>query len=74
MKKNIGSFDRNIRLLVAIVLLIIALIGVVPGNWNIITWSLGGIFLLTSLTGRCPLYSACGIDTQSHDKAQSSKN
>lgn len=58
-----GSADRIIRLLAGAVLMYLAYTNVLAGGWIIAAWIVGGIFVLTSLTGRCPLYSLFGIRT-----------
>lgn len=61
MKRNVGSLDRAIRIILGIVLL--ALIWIYPDSpyrW----WGLIGLIpLLTGLFGTCPLYSILGIKT-----------
>ena len=64
MKKNVGLYDRALRLVFAVGVIVLAYIHVLPGSWNILTWCVGGILLLTAAFGRCPLYSVCGIDTR----------
>lgn len=64
MKKNVGKYDRALRLVLAVVVFILAYVHVLPGSWNIITWCVGVILLVTAAFGRCPLYSACGVDTR----------
>jgi len=64
MKENVGKYDRALRLVLAVVVFILAYIHVLPGSWNIITWCVAGILLLTAAFGRCLLYRACGVDTR----------
>ena len=62
MKKNIGSIDKILRVLIAIIFIaygvinqsLLGLIGLIP--------------LLTASLGICPLYSIIGISTCSIDK------
>jgi hypothetical protein len=61
--RNIGSFDRLIRLVVGVVLL--GLFGALTGPWKYVTL-LGLLPLGTALTGHCPVYSKLRIDTKSH--------
>lgn len=63
MKKNMGTADRIIRLLVAAVFAVLYFGGYVPGTLGIGLVIAGGIFLLTSLAGFCPLYSLVGMST-----------
>ena len=63
MKKNIGSTDRIIRVLVALVIGVLYFMNVISGTIGIVLVALGGIFLLTSIAGICPLYMPFGIRT-----------
>ena len=63
MKKNMGGADRSIRILLAAVLAYLYFSGIVTGTWGLVLVILGGVFVLTSLVGFCPLYAAVGINT-----------
>ena len=63
MKKNMGSADRIIRLLLAAVFAYLYFGGVVTGTLGIVLVVLGGVFALTSLISFCPLYSIVGLNT-----------
>jgi len=63
MKKNMGTFDRIFRVLVAAVIAVLYFTNVISGTLGIILLALGGIFVLTSLVGFCPLYLPFGINT-----------
>jgi hypothetical protein len=63
MKKNMGTADRVIRLLLAGVLLYLFFGGVVAGTLGIILAIVGGVFALTSLVSFCPLYTLIGMNT-----------
>jgi hypothetical protein len=56
MKKNMGSTDRIIRVLVAVLLGVLISAGQIAGVTAIILGILAIIFLLTSAVGFCPLY------------------
>lgn len=62
--KNMGTIDRIIRVLVAIIIAILYYTNVISGTLAIILLVLGGIFLLTSLVSICPLYLPFGIKTR----------
>ena len=66
MKKNMGSADRIIRIVAAIVFAVLYFTGTVTGTLGIVLIVLGGIFMLTSLVGFCPLYAIFGIKTCSN--------
>ncbi len=58
-----GSTDRIIRVILAIVFVVLYFTGTVTGTWGIVLLVLAGIFILTSLVGMCPLYSILGMNT-----------
>jgi hypothetical protein len=63
MKKNMGGADRIIRIILAAVFAYLYFGGIVTGTWGIVLLILGGVFVLTSLIGFCPLYAPLGIST-----------
>ena len=74
MKKNIGPYDRALRLVISVGLFVIAALHMVPGYWNIVTWCLAAILLLTALLGTCMLYKVFGIDTRKQAKTTNIKH
>jgi len=63
MKKNMGTADRIIRIIVAAVIAILYFTGVIPGTLGIVLLVLAIVFVLTSLISFCPLYLPFGIKT-----------
>ncbi|WP_456423534.1 YgaP family membrane protein [Lutibacter sp.] len=63
MKKNMGSVDKIIRVLIAIVIAVLYWQGIISGTLAIVLLVLGIVFLLTSLVNFCPLYTIFGINT-----------
>ena len=63
MKKNMGSTDRLLRLLLSFAMATLALTGLVTGTLGIILLAAAGIFLLTSIVGMCPIYTLIGVNT-----------
>ena len=63
MKKNMGSIDKVIRILVAVVFVVLFVTKAVTGVWGIILLVLAAVFVLTSLISFCPLYWPFGIST-----------
>ena len=63
MKKNMGSADKLIRVLLAAVFAVLYFTNTVEGTLGIVLLALGGVFLLTSLVSFCPLYLPFGIST-----------
>jgi hypothetical protein len=56
MKANMGTTDRIIRVIVAVVFGVLYFTGTVSGTLGIILLVLGVVFLLTSFFSFCPLY------------------
>jgi len=64
MKKNMGSTDSIIRILVAIVIAILYFTHLISGTLAIILGVLAVIFVATSFMSFCPLYLPFGISTR----------
>ncbi len=67
MKKNMGSADRLIRLVVAAVFAVLYFTGTVTGTIGIGLLVLAAVFTLTSVISFCPLYAPFGICTCKKD-------
>lgn len=63
MKKNMGSADRIIRVLLAAVFAYLYFSSTVTGTLGIVLVVLGGVFVATSLISFCPLYTLVGLST-----------
>lgn len=63
MKKNLGNIDKVVRILIAVIAAVLYFTGVVSGIAGVVLLIVGGIMLLTSLVGTCPLYLPFGIST-----------
>ena len=63
MKKNMGTTDRIIRVLIAAVVAVLYFTGTITGIWAIVLLALAGVFLLTSFISFCPLYAPFGAST-----------
>jgi hypothetical protein len=63
MKKNMGTVDKVIRILVAVVVLVLYFTNVISGTLAVILLILAGVFIVTSLIGTCPLYLPFGLNT-----------
>lgn len=64
MKANMGSADRAIRIIVAIVVGILAYMEVISGTVALILIAIAAIFILTSMISFCPLYWPFKISTK----------
>lgn len=63
MKKNMGSTDRSVRIILAVLFAILYFNRSVTGTWGIVLIVLAVIFLLTSFVSFCPLYRLFGINS-----------
>jgi DUF2892 family protein len=53
---NVASWDRIVRVLLGVVLMVVGFGGVVPGLWGMALGLVGLIPLITGFVGFCPLY------------------
>ena len=63
MKKNMGSIDKIVRVLVAVVIGVLYFTDQITGTAAIILSIFAVIFLLTSAIGFCPLYLPLKLST-----------
>jgi hypothetical protein len=63
MKKNVGSIDKFVRIIIAIVAFWAAYTGKVESPVSYILYALGAIMILTTVMGSCPIYSVIGVNT-----------
>ncbi|PHQ56951.1 MAG: hypothetical protein COC16_02295 [Lutibacter sp.] len=63
MKRNMGSTDKIIRVIIAIVIAVLYWQGMITGTLATVLLLVGSIFLLTSLAGFCPGYLVIGMST-----------
>jgi hypothetical protein len=63
MKKNMGSTDKIVRVLVAVVIGILYFTDQITGTAAIILGIFAVVFLLTSAIGFCPLYLPLKLST-----------
>lgn len=63
MKQNMGTTDKIIRVIIALVFSALYFTGTVTGIFGYILLALGAIFILTSIMSFCPLYLPFGLNT-----------
>ena len=63
MKKNMGKFDKIIRLIIAIIIGILFFANIISGVLGVILLVFAGVFVITSFVNFCPLYTIFGIST-----------
>lgn len=64
MKKNMGTVDRVLRVVAAVLVLVLYLTGQITGTAALILGIIAVIFVLTSTVGSCPLYLPMGWSTR----------
>ncbi len=64
MNKNMGTIDKVIRILVAVIVVVLYFTHIISGTLGIILLIVSGIFVLTSLLSFCPLYLPFGLNTR----------
>lgn len=63
MKKNVGTPDRIVRLLAAVLFIVLYLTGTVSGTLGLVLMIAAIIFAATSLVSFCPIYAIFGMST-----------
>lgn len=63
MKKNMGTADKVIRILIAAAIGVLYFTNTISGTLAIILGILAVVFVLTSFISFCPLYLPFGINT-----------
>jgi len=63
MKKNMGSIDKVVRIVLALIIAFLYYNGTITGTLGIVLIVLAAVFVLTSLVSFCPLYTIFGIKT-----------
>lgn len=64
MKQNLGTFDKVLRILLAIGIALAYQFELIGGVLAIILFVLGAVFALTSFAGICPLYLPFRLSTR----------
>lgn len=63
MKKNMGSTDQIVRVLIAVVVAALFFTKVISGVLGIVLLAVAGIFVMTSVVSFCPIYAVFGISS-----------
>jgi hypothetical protein len=64
MKKNLGSIDKVIRILIAAVVVVLYFTKVISGTLGIVLLIVAGIIALTAIIDFCPIWAVLGINTK----------
>ena len=63
MKKNMGTIDKVIRVLLALTFIYLYANELITGTFGLILMFVTLFFNVSSIVGYCPLYAALGINT-----------
>lgn len=69
MTKNMGTFDRLLRAIVAAVIIVLYAGGQISGTVALVLGIVAAVFLLTSLVSWCPGYLPFGLSTRKEGKS-----
>lgn len=62
MEKNVGTIDKIIRVIIAVLIIVAYLQGMLPGVWGLLLVISGALFS-SVVSGYCPLYTIIGVST-----------
>ncbi len=63
MKKNVGSIDKIVRILIAAVAIWVAYTQQVASPWDYVLYVVAAIMLITAVTSTCPLWIVFSINS-----------
>jgi len=63
MKKNMGTTDRVVRIIIALIVIALFATEKITGTLGIVLVAFAAVFVLTSFISFCPLYAPFGIST-----------
>lgn len=63
MKKNMGTADRIIRVVIAVIIAVLYFNNIITGTLGVVLLVLAGVFVLTSFVSFCPIYTVLGINS-----------
>ncbi len=63
MKRNMGRIDKIVRFTIAVIIALLVYYEVIEGTLSYILLAVAAVFVLTSLTGFCPLYGLFGLNS-----------
>jgi hypothetical protein len=64
MKKNIGTVDKVIRILIAVVVVALYFANVISGTLAVVLLVLSAVLVVTSLVSVCPIYLLLSLSSR----------
>ncbi len=68
MKKNMGSIDRIVRIVIAALIAFLFFTNQITGTLGIVLIIFAAVLVLTSFISFCPLYLPLGLKTNKNNK------
>jgi len=72
-KRNVGSIDRFLRVIIGILLAFIVMSNYVGGYANIALFAITVFFVYTGFAASCPIYGMFGLRTRNQKKESGDK-
>jgi hypothetical protein len=69
MKANMGTIDRVMRIIAAVVIAVLYFTNMISGTLAIILLVFASVFILTSFISFCPLYVPFGLSTKKKENS-----
>lgn len=69
MKANMGTIDRVMRIIAAVVIAALYFTNMISGTLAVILLVFAAVFILTSFVSFCPLYVPLGISTKKKENS-----
>ncbi len=63
MKKNVGTGDRFLRVMIGVIAVIVGLSGLLEDTLKWVALGVGTVMVVTASVQFCPLYTLLGINT-----------
>ena len=63
MNKTVGTTDKIVRAIIAVVALVVAGVAGFSSVWGIVLVIVAAVMVVTASSGYCPIYSATGLRT-----------
>lgn len=63
LKRNVGGWDRAVRVILGLALLAFVITGDLQGVWGVIAFLVGSVALITGVIRYCPVNRMLGVNS-----------
>lgn len=63
MKKNLGSVDRIVRMIIEAIIIVLYGVGIISGSSGLALMLIATVLVITGVVSSCPLYVPFGLST-----------